>query len=166
MIIPDPYRILQLEPSADDHAIEVAYRRLAKMYHPDIAGAAGVERMVQVNLARDALRNPAMRAAVDRARQRRAAAMASVAAADGRDRVADGMARQARADARPETPTPVMSQATRPGSRTGETLFPAGRPPGSRCEPAGAHGTQGDGSASLPHLIDRAGVRPEAVGGR
>jgi DnaJ-domain-containing protein 1 len=37
----DPYRTLEVDPAADDAAIEGAYRRLIAQYHPDrVAGAA------------------------------------------------------------------------------------------------------------------------------
>jgi DnaJ-class molecular chaperone len=33
----DYYKILQVDPSAEQEVIEAAYRRLARMYHPDIS---------------------------------------------------------------------------------------------------------------------------------
>jgi DnaJ-domain-containing protein 1 len=37
----DPYRTLEVEPTADDATIEAAYRRLIAQYHPDrVANAA------------------------------------------------------------------------------------------------------------------------------
>ena len=88
VIIPDPYKVLQVDPSADDETIEAAYRRLAKRHHPDVAGPEGSAQMVQINLARETLRDPARRSAVDRARLRREATSAQAAAAEGRFRAA------------------------------------------------------------------------------
>jgi curved DNA-binding protein CbpA len=63
----DPYRILQLDPSAVPELIEAAYRTLARLHHPDHsedpdAGAA----MADLNWAYATLREPALRAAYDK----------------------------------------------------------------------------------------------------
>lgn len=85
MSVPDPYKVLQVDPSAEADVIEAAYKRLAKKFHPDIAsGPEAQARMVQINLARDVLRDPVRRAAVDRARARAAATTARVVADEGR----------------------------------------------------------------------------------
>ena len=34
----DPYKILQVDSEAEDEVIQAAYRRLARKYHPDLAG--------------------------------------------------------------------------------------------------------------------------------
>ncbi len=82
MSIPDPYKILQVDPEAEDEVIEAAYRRLARKYHPDVAsGPDPVERMVRINQAWEILRDPVRRAAVDRARER-ASMVGSVPGAD------------------------------------------------------------------------------------
>jgi curved DNA-binding protein CbpA len=66
----DPYKILQVDPEAEDEVIEAAYRRLARKYHPDISpGPESQARMVRINQAWDLLRDPGRRAAVDRARK-------------------------------------------------------------------------------------------------
>jgi curved DNA-binding protein CbpA len=83
--VPDPYKVLQVDPSAKADVIEAAYKRLAKRYHPDVApGPDAQARMVQINLARDILRDPVRRAAVDRARVRAQATSARMAADEGR----------------------------------------------------------------------------------
>jgi hypothetical protein len=83
--IPDPYKVLQVDPDAEDEVIEAAYKRLAKKYHPDVApGPDAQVRMARINRAREMLRDPIRRAAVDRARARAAGTSARVAAADGR----------------------------------------------------------------------------------
>jgi curved DNA-binding protein CbpA len=83
--MPDPYKVLQVDPSAEADVIEAAYKRLAKKFHPDVTpGPEAQARMVQINLARDILRDPVRRAAVDRARVRAQATSARMAADDGR----------------------------------------------------------------------------------
>ena len=83
--VPDPYKVLQVDPEAEDEVIEAAYKRLARKYHPDVSpDPASVERMVRINQAWEMLRDPTRRAAVDRARARAVGTSARVAAADGK----------------------------------------------------------------------------------
>ncbi|HET7472907.1 MAG TPA: J domain-containing protein [Candidatus Limnocylindrales bacterium] len=73
---PDPYKVLQVDPDAEDEVIQAAYRRLAQKYHPDVAiGPDGAARMASINAAWEILRDPARKASLDLARrlQRRAA---------------------------------------------------------------------------------------------
>jgi curved DNA-binding protein CbpA len=65
----DPYKILRIDPEADDEIIQVVYRRLARRYHPDVMpGPEAAARMVEVNAAMEILGDPARRAAFDRER--------------------------------------------------------------------------------------------------
>jgi curved DNA-binding protein CbpA len=64
----DPYKVLQVDPEAEDEVIQAAFRRLAQKYHPDVAGPDGATRMTSINAAWELLRDPARRAAHDRAR--------------------------------------------------------------------------------------------------
>jgi curved DNA-binding protein CbpA len=83
MSLPDPYKVLQVDPEAEEEVIEAAYRRLARKYHPDVAvGPDAQDRMVGINQAWEMLRDPTRRAAVDRARARTATTAARVADAD------------------------------------------------------------------------------------
>jgi curved DNA-binding protein CbpA len=83
--VPDPYKVLQVDPEAEDEVIEAAYKRLARKYHPDVSpDPASVERMVRINQAWEMLRDPVRRAAVDRARARAVGTSARVVAADGK----------------------------------------------------------------------------------
>ncbi|TEU11887.1 MAG: hypothetical protein E3J21_22510 [Anaerolineales bacterium] len=68
----DYYKILQIDPKAEPEVIEAAYRRLARKYHPDVNKSPdAVQRMQQINVAYEVLRDPAKRAEYDRARLRR-----------------------------------------------------------------------------------------------
>src|SRR3954451_11012519 len=75
----DPYKVLQVDPEAEDEVIQAAYRRLAQKYHPDVAGPDAAARMTSINAAWELLRDPGRRAALDR--DRRSAASAHTAAA-------------------------------------------------------------------------------------
>lgn len=62
----DPYRLLGIDPSADDAEIIAAHRRLIREAHPD--RSAGDDRRVKLlNIARDILLDVDLRAAYDRA---------------------------------------------------------------------------------------------------
>jgi curved DNA-binding protein CbpA len=66
---PDPYKTLQVDPEAEDEVIAAAYRRLARKYHPDVAGGAeAVARMAAINAAWEVVGDPLRRAAFDRER--------------------------------------------------------------------------------------------------
>jgi DnaJ domain len=111
--VTDPYKILQVDPEAEDEVIEAAYRRLARKYHPDVASGPDSEtRMVAINQAWDQLRDPVRRAAVDRARARDAGAAARVAAAAAHVRTTASPG-----PSRPRPPEPGRPPAPpRPGS--------------------------------------------------
>ena len=73
----DAYKVLQVDPDADVDVIQAAYRRLARKFHPDLAGGTvdattAEARMIEINTAWDQLRDPARRAAYDRQRAHRA----------------------------------------------------------------------------------------------
>lgn len=71
----DPYRVLQVDPGADDEIVQVVYRRLARMYHPDVTpGPEAAARMLELNAAMEVLGDPIRREAYDRERAARAAA--------------------------------------------------------------------------------------------
>ena len=66
----DPYKVLQVDPEAEDEVIQAAYRRLAQKYHPDrAAGPEAVARMIAINAAWELIGEPEVRAAFDRARK-------------------------------------------------------------------------------------------------
>jgi curved DNA-binding protein CbpA len=65
----DAYVVLGISRDADDEAIALAHRRLARRHHPDIAGETANSRMMRINAAYDAIRTPERRAAYDRQRR-------------------------------------------------------------------------------------------------
>ena len=60
MIIDDPYKVLGISPDASDEEIKRAYRRLAKLYHPDRnpGDQEAARKMQQVNAAYEQIKNP------------------------------------------------------------------------------------------------------------
>jgi curved DNA-binding protein CbpA len=125
----DPYKTLQVDPEAEDEVIEAAYRRLARKYHPDVAGPGGESRMVALNRAWELLRDPAQRARVDRARAA-AATRTSWAPRTGQARSAPpSWTERPPAPGPPPAPppprdaarsTPKPGPADRPGDGTGQ----------------------------------------------
>jgi curved DNA-binding protein CbpA len=88
----DPYKVLQVDPEAEDEVLEAAYRRLARKYHPDLATDPDAPaRMIALNRAWELLGTSTRRAAHDRERAARAAAAARPASP---------------ANARPSPPSP------------------------------------------------------------
>jgi len=63
----DLYHVLEVEPSAEPAAVEAAYRRLARRYHPDLNSddPAAESQMKRINEAYRVLGNPALRADYD-----------------------------------------------------------------------------------------------------
>jgi curved DNA-binding protein CbpA len=65
----DAYKVLQVDPEAEDEVIKAAYRRLARKYHPDLAfGPEAATRMAAINAAWGLVGEPVARAAYDRSR--------------------------------------------------------------------------------------------------
>jgi DnaJ domain len=58
----DPYAILGVDRSATDVVIAAAYRRLARTFHPDIAGDGATSDMMRINAAFDRIRDRRRRA--------------------------------------------------------------------------------------------------------
>jgi curved DNA-binding protein CbpA len=61
----DPYKTLQVDPEAEDEVIQAAYRRLARKYHPDVAGHDAPDRMSAINAAWDLIGDPVARRRFD-----------------------------------------------------------------------------------------------------
>ncbi len=67
---PNHYELLCVTPEATADEIRTAYRRLIRIYHPDVAGAAGAAMTLRLNEAQNVLLDPKLRAQFD-ARTRR-----------------------------------------------------------------------------------------------
>ena len=73
MAVADPYRVLQVLPTADQEVLNAAFRALAQKYHPDHDGSdLAAKRMSELNAAWAMVRDPELRSNWDRA-QRHAA---------------------------------------------------------------------------------------------
>lgn len=61
------YRILQIDPTAEQEVVQAAYRRLVQKYHPDVNGSAdATARMQEINEAYEVLGDPDSRAEYDK----------------------------------------------------------------------------------------------------
>jgi curved DNA-binding protein CbpA len=66
----DPYQILQVLPSAEQEVLHAAFRALAMKYHPDRdSSARAARRMMELNQAYAMVREPQLRAQVDKSRR-------------------------------------------------------------------------------------------------
>ena len=118
----NPYKVLQVDPEAEDEVIAAAYRRLARKYHPDTA--SGVEssgRMEAINAAWEVIGDPKRRAAYDR---ERAVAAAMARRGDG-GAASSGAAPAPGAGPRP-APAPGPAPAPWPASASAR---PGAAPP-------------------------------------
>jgi curved DNA-binding protein CbpA len=141
----DPYKVLQVDPEAEDEVIQAAYRRLAQKYHPDVAGPEGVARMTAINVAWELLRDPARRAAHDQSRSR---TPASEPAVDRGQRAAAGSPTSA-----DRTPPPTASghRASRGSADTVSSDWTSGRSSsGSGYDPERMREAEGLGAAGPP----------------
>jgi curved DNA-binding protein CbpA len=152
----DPYKVLQVDPEAEDEVIAAAYRRLARKYHPDTAtGADSGGRMEAINAAWEVLGDPMRRAAHDRQRALQAAVSRSSAggASDGARTAASpapnaahaatGSSSAPRGGPQPRSPAPEtvsrdwssgrssVGGGYDPSMRTPDGMGAAGQPPGN-----------------------------------
>ena len=66
----DYYKILGVDPDADDKAIKAAYRRLARKYHPDVSTDENAEeKFKELSEAYEVLKDTEKRAQYDMLRQ-------------------------------------------------------------------------------------------------
>ncbi len=98
----DYYKVLQVDPEAEEEVIKAAYKRLSAKYHPDRNGAPdATERMARINAAHDVLGDAERREAYDYKRR------------------AEAAARPATPSPQPVSrPTPTPTPASPPGPRT------------------------------------------------
>lgn len=143
---PDPYKVLQVDPEAEDEVIQAAYRRLAQKYHPDVAGPDGAERMIAINAAWALLRDPAQRASLDRERH----AAPERPAQPSPSRRASGPDARSTAHARPSQPTDGSSAGRAPGGR------PPPPPPPETVSPDWTSGRSSQGGGYDPSRMREA----------
>ena len=82
--IDDLYARLELPGDAAPEAIEIAWRALLKLHHPDVAGEASLETAKRINIAHDWLSDPVLRSRYDRSRGDRRRSSRSTAPAASR----------------------------------------------------------------------------------
>ena len=142
---PDHYKVLQVDPEAEDEVIQAAYRRLAQKYHPDVApGAEAAARMIAINAAWAVLREASARAAYDAERAaaaRRATTPGARRSEEAVRRAADRPSRYAAAYQPPRRPAP---EETSPDWTAGRSFS------GSGYEPGTMHQADGIGAAGSP----------------
>ena len=69
--VTDPYKILQVLPSADQDVVRAAFRALAQKFHPDRdPSSRAARRMIELNQAYAMVRDTEARAELDRALRR------------------------------------------------------------------------------------------------
>jgi len=75
MAVTDPYRVLQVAPSAEQEVVNAAFRALALKYHPDRdSSGAAARRMAELNEAYALVRDPRARGRWDATQQNGASA--------------------------------------------------------------------------------------------
>jgi curved DNA-binding protein CbpA len=122
----EPYRVLQVDPTASHDVIAAAYRALARCFHPDVMpGREAQTKMVAINAAWELIGDEARRAAWDRGHRGLANAYAAAAGNGGSG--ATGPA--AAAAGRYEPGGHRWMTGMKPG--TGAAGPPPGRPSGS-----------------------------------
>lgn len=65
MSLPDYYRLLEVTADASQDEIRRSYRRLARIYHPDLMRMRNDQRIKQINEAYAVLSDPAQRTRYD-----------------------------------------------------------------------------------------------------
>jgi hypothetical protein len=78
---PNHYELLCVTPDATAAEIRTSYRRLIRIYHPDVAGAAGAAMTLRLNDAQASLLDPTLRARLDSQLRARAGAAQQYAGA-------------------------------------------------------------------------------------
>lgn len=78
----NPYKVLTVDPSADNDVLAAAYRTLSKKYHPDVNKAPEAEaRMREINRAYEMLKDPEQRKKIDAELARNAGRTSSASSA-------------------------------------------------------------------------------------
>ena len=150
--LPDHYKVLQVDPEAEDEVIQAAYRRLAQKYHPDVAPSEeAAARMIAINAAWAVLREMTARAAYDA--ERKAAAGRAASQASRRSDEATRRSAEASQRAASRPPRYAAAQQASPRRAPDETSpdWTAGRSfSGSAYEPGSMRQPDGAGAAGPP----------------
>lgn len=48
-----PYKVLGVDPDAEEQVVKAAYKAKAKLFHPDYGGASSSKKMAEINQAYD-----------------------------------------------------------------------------------------------------------------
>jgi curved DNA-binding protein CbpA len=137
---PDPYKVLQVDPEAEDEVVAAAYRRLARKYHPDVAGGdEAVARMAAINAAWEVVGDPVRRAAYDR------------------DRAVQGVLARRTAEAESARGESERGESARGGSGT-DTAAPPRPPETVSRDWTSGRSTLGGGYDPSMHTADGAGA--------
>ena len=145
----DPYKILQVDPEAEDEVISAAYRRLARKYHPDVAtGEEGAARMLAINAAWAMIGDPVRRAAYDRERAAWGASMKAETATNRPGRPPETGPTATPGSPRPR-PDPGLYRAE-PAPETVSRDWSSGRSDVGGGYDASMRRAQGDGAAGPP----------------
>ncbi len=136
---PDHYKVLQVDPEAEDEVIQAAYRRLAQKYHPDVApDQEASARMIAINAAWAVLREATTRAAYDVERQAAARQAASHASRRTEEAVRRAASRPSRYAAAHQPPTRRAPEEVSPDWTAGRSFSGGGYEPSSMRQPDGA----------------------------
>ena len=152
----DLYARLEIGVDASPEVIELAWRSLLRLHHPDVAGPGGLERSKRINVAHDWLSDPDLRARYDHERGLRT----SVRDTGGRD-----PRQRTRATPRPVRPRPVD-----PAETLARFLDRVAHPRARRDRPARLRGAGTDRLRGDDRAVPAAGTggrtRGDGDGGR
>jgi curved DNA-binding protein CbpA len=137
--LPDHYKVLQVDPEAEDEVIQAAYRRLAQKYHPDVApDPEAAARMTAINAAWAVLREATTRAAYDVERQAAARQAATHATRRTEEATRRAASRPSRYAAAYQPPIRRAPEEVSPDWSAGRSFSGGGYEPGSMRQPDGA----------------------------
>jgi curved DNA-binding protein CbpA len=171
--VSDPYKTLQVDPEAEDEVIEAAYRRLARKYHPDVSTEPDShEKMIAINQARELLRDPVRRAALDRARLRARSSAAWMASSDAHAQAAaaggPAPAQHRSTPAPSHAPSHAASRPqpapNRPGGGTAVPGATSHASPGATATASGSASAWASGRVPLGGFASGASSRPDGEG--
>lgn len=150
----DPYAVLEIPSSSTADEVTAAYRAQARRHHPDVSVAPDAEqRMAEINHAWTLLRDPAKRAAWDRAHGITPQVARRGAAAS------NGVPRQP-VPPTPSTPPTPSAGGSRPPTTSG-VPWPTAARPGTRPGTTGwRRGPNGEGAAGPPPGNPRGTIMP------